>query len=71
MSSINIAELRNSITLYCVDRLKRFGFTHVNAENIFDDEVYRTYFFEILLEKIGECPEHDFLIKKMILEIKS
>ena len=71
MNSINIAELRKNIILYGVDRLKRFGFIHVNEENIFDDEVYRTYFFEILLEKLGEYPEHDFLIKKMILEIKS
>jgi|GEM_PF-5431240 len=70
-NGIHKAELRNNIILYSVDRLKRFGFIHVNEKNIFEDEVYKTFFFRILLEKLGDDQELDALIKKMILEIES
>lgn len=65
-----IMKLRQDIIRSAVSRIKRFGFIHVNETNIFHDEVYKRFFARILLEKIGESPEFDALLKQLILEIE-
>lgn len=69
MGNRDLAPLRKQIILDSVKRLNRLGFQNVNAFNIFEDDVYKVFFFRILLEKLGNNPIQDGLIKEMILEV--
>ncbi len=69
MGNRDLAPLRKQIILDSVKRLNRLGFQNVNAFNIFEDDVYKVFFFRILLEKLGKNPIQDGLIKEMILEV--
>ena len=40
-----------------VKKLKKFGYTHVNEQNILSDEVYRTFFERILKERLEKNQE--------------
>ncbi len=53
-----------------VNRLRKFGFVHVNEENISTDEVYSLYFSKILIEMLGENSESDQIINEILESIK-
>ncbi|MCX6295606.1 MAG: hypothetical protein NTX97_05995 [Bacteroidetes bacterium] len=53
-----------------VNRLRKFGFVHVNEENIRTDEVYSLYFSKILVEMLGENTESDQMINELLKSIK-
>lgn len=49
-----------------VNKLRIFGFTNVNEENIATDEVYSFYFLKMLKEMFGENPERDLAINQLL-----
>lgn len=69
MGTRDLAPLREQIILDSVKRLNRLGFQNVDKLNILEDDVYKVFFFRILLEKLGKNPIHDGLIKELILEV--
>ncbi|HKR06823.1 MAG TPA: hypothetical protein VJY62_19465 [Bacteroidia bacterium] len=54
-----------------VVKLKRFGFIHVNADNIVQNEVYRDFFEKILKEEELKDTGCDDAISKLLKEIES
>lgn len=58
--------LKDRLIQQIVNRLRQFGFVHVNENNITTDEVYSLYFSKILHEKLGENPEIDPVIKQLL-----
>jgi hypothetical protein len=58
--------LQTQLIRQAVSRLRKFGFTNVNEENIGLDEVYRFYFFKILTGMLGESAEKDTTIKQLV-----
>jgi len=53
-----------------VSKIKDMGFTMVDAENIYYDEVYSTYFKNILLIKKGTSNYLDEIIDELLNEIE-
>ncbi|HYV93964.1 MAG TPA: hypothetical protein VE978_19455 [Chitinophagales bacterium] len=62
---------KGNIIEQAVSKLKKFGFLHVNADNIMRDEVYRYYFEKILREEAWKNTERDAVIDELLREIKS
>ncbi len=62
--------IRDSFINNAINRLKNFGFIHVNRSTIFTDEVYRIYFFRILVSKSGENKFNDVVIEDLLEELK-
>lgn len=58
--------IKDELIKQMVNRLRRFGFVHVNEENIITDEVYSLYFSKILNEKLGENAELDMEINQLL-----
>ena len=59
--------IKDELIMQMVNRLRRFGFVHVNEENIITDEVYSLYFLKILNEKLGENAELDVVINELLI----
>lgn len=59
--------IKKELIKQMVNRLRRFGFVHVNEDNIITDEVYSLYFSKILNEKLGEGAESDMVIKQLLI----
>ena len=61
--------IKDRLIKQVVKRLRKFGFIHVNEENIATDEVYRIYLLKILNEMLGENSEDDLVINQMLTTI--
>lgn len=53
-----------------VSRVKNLGFQMVNNENIYYDDVYSSYFHNMLIGKKGFSKYLDDIIEEMINEIE-
>lgn len=62
----NMLSLKTELIKKAVSKLRKFGFTNVNEENITTDEVYSFYFFKMLKEWMGENQQKDTLIKQLL-----
>ena len=61
--------IKSKLIKQVVIRLRKFGFVHVNEENILTDEVYSLYFKKILNEMLGENAETDLVINQLLKTI--
>ena len=52
-----------------ISKIKKMGFQYVTSENIFYDEVYRSYFESMLTSKTGASNYLDEIIQELIDEI--
>lgn len=57
--------IKNKLIGQIVNRLRQFGFIHVDEFNITTDEVYSLYFLKILNEMLGENIETDSVIHQL------
>jgi hypothetical protein len=53
-----------------VSKVKEMGFIMVNTENIYYDEVYSSYFLNILFQKKGFSSYLDEIIDELMNEIE-
>jgi hypothetical protein len=53
-----------------VSRVKNLGFQMVNNENIYSDEIYSAYFYNMLQSKKGISKYLDDVIEEIINEIE-
>ena len=60
---------KSSIIEQAVNKLKKFGFLHVNTDNIMRDEVYKLYFEKILKGEAGKSTIRDAAIEELIRDI--
>lgn len=49
-----------------VRNLREFGYPHCNSENIFTDEIYRTFFVSMLKDNKGHGAEIDAAINRLL-----
>lgn len=54
-----------------IKKLKRFGFTNVNKDNLLVDEVYVFYFKRFILIMKGENPKLDHAIDELLMIINN
>ncbi|WOK09161.1 hypothetical protein RT717_10990 [Imperialibacter roseus] len=52
-----------------VKKLRKFGYTHVNEQNILTDEVYRVFFEKILKERLEKNKEEQEDISHLLEKI--
>lgn len=52
-----------------VRNMKKFGYEHVDHENIFTDEVYKLFFKNMLKENLGMSKDIDASIQKLLSKI--
>ena len=62
--------VKDKLIKQVVTKLRKFGFVHVNENNIIIDEVYRLYFLKILKEGLGESAETDKVINQLLKRIQ-
>ncbi len=62
--------VKDKLIKQVVTKLRKFGFVHVNENNIIIDEVYRLYFLKILKEGLGENAETDKVINQLLKRIQ-
>lgn len=53
-----------------IKKLKKFGYSHVNRNNILYDDVYKIYFERILRERLRENAEEQEKIIGLLKRIK-
>jgi len=53
-----------------VNKLKRFGFTNVNPDNIIKDDVYRHYLEKMLKEELNIGTHPDSIIMELLNELE-
>ena len=58
--------IKSKLIKQAASRLRKFGFIHVNENNITTDEVYSQYFMKILNEMLGENTEKDLVINQLL-----
>lgn len=58
--------IKMQLSRQAVNKLRIFGFTNVNEENIATDEVYSFYFLKMLKEMLGENSERDLAINQLL-----
>ena len=66
----NIITLKDELIKQIINRLKKFGFVHVNKKNIATDEVYSQYLLKILNGMLGEDQHVDLAIEQLLNDLK-
>lgn len=61
---------KNEILKEGVLKIKNMGFTRVDLDNIYYDEVYSVYFRNILLSKKGTSNYLDEIIEELLTEVE-
>ena len=61
---------RINIIQEAVNKLKKLGFVHVNADNIMRDEVYRIFFQKILKDEVWKNTVRLGVIDDLLREIE-
>jgi len=65
----NRLSIERKLIISTVNRLRKFGFIHVDEINIATDEVYSLYFYRILNEMLGENEETDLVINQLLKKL--
>jgi hypothetical protein len=71
MKTANKHYIETTLLELGVARLKTFGFIHVNADNIMQDEVYQYFFEKILKDEELKNPVHSDIINQMLQKLGS
>jgi SAM-dependent methyltransferase len=61
--------LQENLIKHAVRSLKKFGFGHVNNQNILKEGVYKIYFEKILRSKLGQSEIMDEAVNKLLKRI--
>lgn len=61
---------KNELLKEGVLKIKNMGFTRVDLDNIYYDEVYSVYFRNILLSKKGTSNYLDEIIEELLTEVE-
>lgn len=64
-------KIEKSLKKIGVVKLKRYGFIHINKDNIINEEVYRYFFEKILKEEEFKNKGYDNVINKLLQEIET
>lgn len=62
--------VKSSIICECVNNIKEFGYSNVNKDNIFTDEIYSRFFKRILKSNLGKNSFVDCAIDELLKELK-
>ena len=63
--------MRDKLIVEGIKRLKEFGYSDVNEDNIFSDFIYSRFFKSMIKENKGQGYEMDGVIDELINEIKN